>query len=121
MFNFEILIDLSHFPIAVPLQPPTSFSLTAKSSTSITASWQLPPPDARNGIITGFKLFFKEKSSSGSSAEIRINNGSTQTKDVTGLSKYTEYEFQVLAFTSIGDGPLTSIVVKRTKEDGKKC
>ena len=36
-----------------------------------------------------------------------------------GLSIYTEYEFQVLAFTSKGDGPKSSVVVERTKEDGK--
>ena len=35
-----------------------------------------------------------------------------------GLSIYTEYEFQVLAFTSKGDGPKSSVVVERTKEDG---
>ena len=35
------------------------------------------------------------------------------------LDKYTEYEFQVLAFTSKGDGPKSSVVVVRTKEDGK--
>ena len=36
-----------------------------------------------------------------------------------GLSIYTEYEFQVLAFTSKGDGPKSSVVVERTMEDGK--
>ena len=29
-----------------------------------------------------------------------------------------EYEFQVLAFTSAGDGVNSSVVVQRTKEDG---
>ena len=40
-------------------------------------------------------------------------------RDVTGLQKYTEYEFQVLAFTSVGDGPISPVVVVRTMEDGK--
>ena len=44
----------------------------------------------------------------------------SHTKDVTGLDKYTEYEFQVLAFTSVGDGPKSSVEVVRTKEDGVK-
>ena len=51
---------------------------------------------------------------------VSINSGATLTKDVTGLDKYTEYEFQVLAFTSVGDGLKSSVVVKRTKEDGVK-
>ena len=46
-------------------------------------------------------------------------NDVTLTRDVTGLDKYTEYEFQVLAFTSKGDGPKSSVGVVRTKEDGK--
>ena len=40
-------------------------------------------------------------------------------KVVTRLKKNTEYEFQVLAFTSVGDGPKSSVVVERTNEDGK--
>ena len=94
--------------------------MIASSSTSIIASWQLPPADSRNGIITGFKLFYRKRSSGGSAATITINNRTIRTKDVTGLDKYTEYEFQVLAFTSVGDGTNSSVQVERTKEDGRK-
>ena len=106
--------------IAVPSSPPSSFSLTAKNSTSITASWQLPPPCTRNGEITGFKLFYKKKDSTELAIMIPINSGGTLTKDVTGLDKYTEYKFQVLAFTSVGDGRNSSAKIKRTLEDGKR-
>ena len=88
------------------------------SSTTIALSWQLPRADSRNGIIRGFKLFYKKKDS-GLQTLVRIKNGTTRTKLVTGLDKYTEYEFQVLAFTSVGDGPKSSVEVERTKEDGK--
>ena len=91
-----------------------------RSSTSITSSWQLPPADSRHGIITGFKLFYKKKGSPGLPTTLNISNGTIITKDVTGLEKYTEYEFQVLAFTSVGDGPKSSVKVEKTKEDGKK-
>ena len=50
---------------------------------------------------------------------LSIRNGTTRTVPVTGLDKNTEYEFQVLAFTSVGDGPNSSVEVERTKEDGK--
>ena len=49
-----------------------------------------------------------------------IRGGDARTKTVTGLDKYTEYEFQVLAFTSVGDGPKSLIKKGRTKEYGKK-
>lgn len=46
-----------------------------------------------------------------------INGETTFSEDITGLDKHTEYEFQVLAFTSHGDGPKSSVVVERTMED----
>jgi hypothetical protein len=107
------------FSIAVPSQPPNHFSVTAKTSTSITASWQLPPVDSRNGIIKGFKLFYKKKGSGGSPTDITIDNESTRARDVTGLDEYTKYEFQVLAFTSVGEGP-ASVADETTKQAGMK-
>ena len=105
--------------ISVPSQPPTAFKLTVTSSTRIAASWQLPPVFARHGrTITGFKLFYKEKVSGVSMSKLTISGESTLSRNVTGLDKYTEYEFQVLAFTSDGDGPNSSVVVERTLEDG---
>ena len=110
----------SHCFSSVPSGPPANFSVTAITSTSVTASWELPPPDDRNGIITGFKLFYKKKGSSGSQIMEAINSGSIRNKAVAGLNEYTEYEFQVLAYTSVGDGPNSSKSFERTNEDGKK-
>ena len=112
------IIPFSNCPFAVPSQAPSNLSATAKTSTSIEASWQLPPEDFRNGKITGFKLFHKKKSSSESSSELTINSGSTLTKVFIGLDKYAEYEFRILAFTSVGDGPNSTVMSVRTKEDG---
>ena len=113
-YNKQLLLFIS-----VPSQPPAAFKLTASSSTSITASWQLPPVFARHGRnITGFKLFYKKKGSGGSATTLTISKGSTLSRNVTWLDKYTEYEFKVLAFTSDGDGPKSAVEVERTKEDG---
>ena len=93
----------------------------ATSSTSVRASWRLPAENSRNGIINGFKLFYKKRSSSGPGTVLLIKSAAVLNKVVDGLNKYTEYEFQVLAFTSAGDGKNSSVVVNRTKEDGKSC
>ena len=94
--------------------------MTADTSSSIFASWQLPPAHARNGIITGFKLFYRKKNPASSPVtNLTIYGVSTVNETVTGLLKYSEYEFQVLAFTSVGDGPRSSVKVERTNEDGK--
>jgi len=115
-----IMIALSCRSIVEPSKAPDVFTVTAKTSTSITASWQLPPADDRNGVITGFKLFYKKNGFAGSQIVEDINNGSTLTKDVTGLDEYTEYQFQVLAYTSAGDGPKSSVKSETTEEDSKK-
>ena len=104
----------------VPSQAPTNFMVTAISSTGIKASWTLLPKYARHGTIKGYKLFYKKKGSTGSATEEPINSGATLTKDVTGLDEYTEYEFQVLAFTSGGDGPKSSVEIEWTLEDGER-
>ena len=64
-------------------------------------------------------MYYKKKGSLGLAAMITINNETIRVEDVFGLEKYTEYEFQVLAFTSAGDGPKSSVLVERTNEDGK--
>ena len=111
-------IKLSLVP--VPSESPDNFTVVVSSSTSITASWQLPPSDARNGIITGFKLFFKKKELIDPPIVLTINNRTSRHQRLTGLHEYTEYTFQILAFTSVGDGPNSSVQVKRTLEDGKR-
>ena len=120
--NFSIclkFIPIFHYCISVPFQPPDNFAVNVVSSTSIRASWQLPPAGSNNGIIiTGFKLFYKKKGSAGSEI-IELFNVTTFTKTVIGLLKGTQYEFQVLAFTTAGDGPKSSILTARTNEDGK--
>lgn len=81
-------------------------------------SWHPPPADSRNGIITGYKLFYRQKGSTDSPLML-VNDRPELIKVVTRLKKNTEYEFKVLAFTSVGDGPNSSVVFERTNEDGK--
>ena len=65
-------------------------------------------------------MFYKEKGSSGAGSSKLFNSQATRSQEVTGLDKYTEYEFQILAFTSVGDGPKSTVVYEKTKEAGKK-
>jgi len=90
------------------------------SSTSVRASWQLPPVGSRHGPITGFKLFYKRKNSAADYPTVlTIQSNSTWSQNITGLRKYSEYEFQVLAFSSAGNGPKSSVQEVKTNEDGK--
>lgn len=54
-----------------------------------------------------------------STTELLINNAEIRSISVTELQSDTDYDFQVLAFTSSGDGPKSSVKVVRTVVDGK--
>jgi len=102
--------------LAGPSHAPPGFSLVPLNSTSVRASWQFPPPDSIHRIIKGFKLLHRIKGSSDPLTVMTIGINSTLSTDVTGLRKYTKYEFQVLAFSSVGNGP-SSVKEVRTNED----
>ncbi|RMX56301.1 hypothetical protein pdam_00021644 [Pocillopora damicornis] len=102
----------------VPSQPPSGLTVAASSFTSVLAFWRLPPEDSRNGIITGYKLFYRETGGDRSpTVQILIQNAAIRSRYITGLQADTEYDFQVLAFTSVGDGPKSSVKVVRTAVD----
>ena len=48
---------------------------------------------------------------------INIEDGTRRTRTVPLLAKNEEYEFQLLAYTSVGDGPKSSVKVL-PNEDG---
>lgn len=65
-------------------------------------------------------MFYKKKGSIDPPIILTIRNSTSRYAMVTGLNVYTEYEFQILAFTSVGDGLNSSLEVKRTAEEGKR-
>ena len=90
------------------------------TSTKVQASWQLPPAGSRHGAVAGFKLFYQRKNSAADYPTIlTIESNSTLSRNVTGLHKYTEYEFQVLAFSYVGNGPKSPVKQVTTNQDGK--
>lgn len=114
-------ILLSHSFISTALsEAPMSFNVTPLTATSVRASWQLPQVDLLYGVdVRGFKLFYRLRSSSDQLNSAIVLNNSLVSKDVSGLEKYTEYEFQVLTYTALGYGPVSSVKLVRTMEDGK--
>ena len=65
-------------------------------------------------------MFYKKKGFIDPPITLTIRNSTSRYALVTGLNVYTEYEFQILAFTSVGDGLNSSLEVKRTSEEGKR-
>ncbi|XP_068727961.1 uncharacterized protein [Montipora capricornis] len=114
----------------VPVEAPVLVKLTAQSSTSVNASWKLPRRyyDERN--LISFKLLYQKQDSNVSEIQtikdvawvyaknVSIINGSLVFFwQVTGLEKFTKYEFKVHVFSSVECGLKSSSKIVRTLED----
>ena len=103
--------------LLAPSRAPTNFTVTPSTSTRVQASWQLPTADFQT--ITGFRLLYRKFSSvEDPLTVITIESSSTLSYEVTGLAIFTKYEFQVLAFSIVGDGPSSAVKTVRTNAEG---
>jgi len=115
-YFFFIVIFIAFIYLA-PTCSPTLTSVIATSSTSVVLSWSpLPNTKCRNGVLRGYRVVYKQIQR-GSIEYKNITSSSTITTDVSGLDKYTEYSFQVLAYT-VKDGPWSNEMKTKTNEDG---
>ena len=77
--------------------------------------WDPPPPEERNGDITGYTV----------SIQLTAENQTTQIfveseeLTVSNLKPYTAYQVSVSAHTSAGQGPFSIATTVLTPEDGK--
>ena len=89
---------------------------TAVSSTEIEVSWEEVPAIDENGVITMYEVQFVPLETF--EGQISANTSQLNTT-LTGLQEYVEYNISVRAYTSVGPGPYSDLVVNRTLEDGK--
>ncbi|XP_065084745.1 protein sidekick isoform X3 [Ochlerotatus camptorhynchus] len=102
---------------AVPSFGPLGVEANATSSTTIVVKWTEVPKEHRNGQIEGYKVFY---GSAGRTQILHktIPNNSTFTTTLTELKKFVQYDIQVLAYTRLGDGVLSTPPVRvQTFED----
>ncbi len=91
---------------AEPGAGPVGVTAEATSSTTILVKWGEVEPKERNGIIEGFKVYYGAK---GVPFKFKhIEGNATRQTTLTELRKYTKYAVQVLAYTRVGDGALSS-------------
>jgi len=125
--KYDTLIFLNFLSIgpsliitSAPDCPPKMTSVQAVSSTSIRVTWA-PLMDSKqcrlNGVLRGYKVVYRLNRRGSSMKYQYIRAGGSTTTVVTGLDKYTEYSFQVLAYT-VKDGPPSKEMKTRTLEDG---
>ncbi|TMW48206.1 hypothetical protein DOY81_006718 [Sarcophaga bullata] len=103
---------------SVPSYGPLDVQANATSSTTIVVRWGEVPKQHRNGQIDGYKVFYAATNRGGHVLHKTITNNSSFTTTLTELNKFVIYHIQVLAFTRLGDGALSTPPVRvQTFED----
>ena len=81
-------------------------------------SWQPPPPDQQNGVITGYDIVCTP--SSGSGEPVNGMSDGALNATVGMLTPATQYSCTITASTSAGTGPGTTVTVV-TCESSSLC
>ncbi|XP_058256685.1 neogenin 1a isoform X10 [Hemibagrus wyckioides] len=91
--------------------PAPNFQAVVQTSTSVSMSWDKPLTG--NGDIQNYKVYYMEKNL-GNEKDVEVS-GLSYT--MTGLKKFTEYNFRVVAYNKHGPGVSTDDVSVRTYSD----
>ncbi|XP_077989236.1 receptor-type tyrosine-protein phosphatase F-like [Glandiceps talaboti] len=97
----------------VPSSPPQDFNAESKSTSTILVSWLEVLEDDKNGDILGYRVSYRKQEESDYNT-LDVEGEENLQEIITGLQADTAYVFAVLAYTSVGDGPLSDDVLERT-------
>ena len=129
LFTIKVHCLLVLFYFSVPTLPPTSCSGFNISKNEIKILWGAVPRADRNGIILGYNIYTTEVYNyfatmpadySAPEKGTIVNTTEEPARSFVQhrLLPYTDYSFQVDAFTSKGNGPNCSAFIVRTEEEG---
>ena len=104
----------------MPASSPGNVTAMNISSTVIRVSWSPVPVIDLNGVITQYEVEYNQTTFSEVSTTLMVDlTGSTTLMvDLTGLEEYVVYSIRVRAYTSVGAGPYSDVVMEGTQEDG---
>ena len=97
-----------------PSSPPSNYTAVSLSSRSILLTWDAPPVEGQNGIITGYTVNKTELETGEVSAMFTESHNLT----LHSLQPFTTYGFLVSAQTVAGRGPTSHFLFVTTHEEG---
>jgi hypothetical protein len=92
---------------AIQLTLAPSLQVTGTGDGTVDLAWTRPK-DPSSGAITGYAVFYRPAGSAGAPQRVNVSGPDTLTRQISGLTNGTEYEFQVVAVNTTGDGPLSN-------------
>ena len=101
----------------MPSGSPQGFMGTTQSPSSVRFSWTPPRDENQNGRIVAYTINITE---TGSGAIIqRTVPGAQTTITVSPLMPFTAYDVSIVASTTVGIGPFSTLITINTPEDSK--
>ncbi|XP_071534038.1 neogenin isoform X3 [Panulirus ornatus] len=92
----------------VPSREPQNVTVEAASSRSLIITWEPPPTEHQNGIITGYKIRYRYKERGITvSPKTKTTDGNRRLFALTDLKRSTQYSIKLAALTVNGTGPYT--------------
>ncbi|XP_076004254.1 protein sidekick-1-like isoform X2 [Genypterus blacodes] len=108
----------------VPDQPPVIISVKPTTTTSVLVQWKSPSDDSINGVLIGYRLYYRElHANTSTEAEVQATNNTTSTLittkstfktvssasltefELTQLKKYKRYQIFMTSYNIIGESP----------------
>ena len=80
-------------------------------------NWSTVSEINQNGIITVYEIMYEPVLTFGLLNTMTVNTTNLYVR-LTDLEEYVEYNISVRAYTSVGPGPYSVGIVRRTFEDG---
>ena len=104
----------------VPDAPPQNVMTVVLSSTEIQVLWEEVPAINRSGLIITYEVEYVPLENFNGQISTRYINSSQLNTTLTGLQEYVVYNISVRAYTSVGPGPYSDPLTRRTLEDGER-
>jgi hypothetical protein len=79
--------------------------------------WNPPPSNQTNGIILGYRISVTELDTGDMSQYTTSNNETT----IGALHPHYSYNFSIAAFTIVGYGPTTFVIVRTAEAGNSSC
>ncbi|XP_078344750.1 uncharacterized protein LOC144630294 [Oculina patagonica] len=99
----------------VPDEPPINITAEGIEPTVIKVNWSPVPYETINGIGIGYKLAVYDIS--GNNIRNYSLNASVLSFEITGLEIWTNYSVEMAAFTVVGDGVWSDLILEDTDEE----
>ena len=102
--------------LSEPTSSPENITFSSVKARSLTVSWDEVPPSEQNGPITGYLLYYTNKTFSDT---INITGGENRSYTLTELRSYTNYTVTVSAYNDAGNGPSSDNQIQQTEQAGQ--